>query len=695
MEASISGFFGTSEADLIDASNGSDSVSGGPAADEQSDIGDDTLFGRGGNDTIRGWAGNDSLDGGANFDQLFGGAGNDTLDGGGNDGFVDTFEGGDGDDLLNGGVGDTLVTGAGADVVAFAAPLDAISATATVADFDVAQDRIDLRALNIADLETVLRIGFNSGSDWRLAFNYRGTTDTLILAGVQGAQLTAANFVFQAEAADQDIDGVEFAELLVGAGGDDTLTGLGGSDSLFGESGDDSLDGGTGSDQLVGGAGNDTLDGGGNDGFVDTLEGGDGDDLYIFNPGDQIDEQAGGGVDTVISGISVSVSGGSEVEIIQLIGAASINASGNSFAQAILGNVGNNSLSGQGGGDTLEGGAGNDSLEGDGGADLLLGGAGDDRLTGGEGGDTASFAGALGAVIASLATGTSTGEGTDSLFSIEKLDGSAFADTLPGDLGDNRLSGGDSGDSLDGALGNDTLLGGEDRDTLIGGDGNDLLDGQSRADRLEGGLGDDIYIVGNDEDEVIEAPNAGTDLVRATVDWALGDELESLDLLTSFDLNGTGNALDNSMTGNAGANLLSGLGGADTIAGGKGDDTIVGGAGADHMESGRGAEVFRWASADEGGDTVSKYRGFEDGVEISAAGFGGGLVAGIDLVATGRYVENKSGLAATVGLGQFIYETVARALWWDVDGLGGADAVLLTNLQGVRDWTGSEISVVA
>jgi Ca2+-binding RTX toxin-like protein len=54
----------------------------------------------------------------------------------------------------------------------------------------------------------------------------------------------------------------------------------------------------------------------------------------------------------------------------------------------------------------------------------------------------------------------------------------------------------------------------------------------------------------------------------------LGAELEDL-VLTGTTLNGTGNALDNTMTDNAGANTLDGGAGADTLIGGAGNDTYV------------------------------------------------------------------------------------------------------------------------
>ena len=60
------------------------------------------------------------------------------------------------------------------------------------------------------------------------------------------------------------------------------------------------------------------------------------------------------------------------------------------------------------------------------------------------------------AVTVSLAAGTATGQGSDTLTDIENITGSAYADTLTGDGNANVLSGGAGGDALDGGAGADT-----------------------------------------------------------------------------------------------------------------------------------------------------------------------------------------------------------------------------------------------
>ena len=100
--------------------------------------------------------------------------------------------------------------------------------------------------------------------------------------------------------------------------------------------------------------------------------------------------------------------------------------------------------------------------------------AGNDALDGGADSDTASYAGATGAVTAYLWNGQVTGaDGTDTLTSIENLIGSGFND---------RLDGTNTANSLDGGAGADNVYAYAGDDTLTGGAGNDTLDGGADAD---------------------------------------------------------------------------------------------------------------------------------------------------------------------------------------------------------------------
>ncbi len=198
-----------------------------------------------------------------------------------------------------------------------------------------------------------------------------------------------------------------------------------------------------------------------------------------------------------------------------LTGTGNINGTGNSLANTITGNSGNNSLDG---------------------------GLGNDVLDGGAGSDTASYAsiGAGVTVSLSIVGPQDTGAaGTDTLISIENLTGSAFADTLTGDSKDN------------------------------------ILDGRAGIDTMTGGTGNDTYVVDAAADVVIEGPDAGIDTVESSVSCTLPVNVENLVLAGFASINGTGNALANSITGNFGNNLIDGGTGADAMAGGFGNDLYV------------------------------------------------------------------------------------------------------------------------
>jgi len=143
-------------------------------------------------------------------------------------------------------------------------------------------------------------------------------------------------------------------------------------------------------------------------------------------------------------------------------------------------------------------------------------------------------------------------------------------------------------DFLIGSIGGDALTGATNNDPgLYGLGGDDTLDGGAGRDVLFGGAGNDTYVVDDSGDSVQEATTlnggvdaGGVDIVRAAINFALGNFLENLELIGSA-VTGTGNALANAITGNSVANSLTGAAGDDTLDGGLGADTLSGGAGND------------------------------------------------------------------------------------------------------------------
>jgi len=433
---------------------------------------------------------------------------------------------------------------------------------------------------------------------------------------------------------------------ITGTNGDDHLTGTNGSDTLYGLAGNDLLDGGKGADLLVGGTGDDTyivdnifdkvsenasegtdlvkssvtytlganienltltgnshISGTGNaldnliignansnvlDGKAgaDSLAGGSGNDTYIVdNTGDTVTENAGEGTDLVKSSVTYTL--GANVEDLTLIGNANLDGTGNALRNTLIGNSGNNLLDGGAGADSLAGGNGNDTYIVDNLHDTVM-----EHVGGGIDQVNSSVTYTLGQSVENLTlTGTANLNGT----------------------------GNDQGNLIIGNSGNNQLSGGWGNDTLSGGDGNDLLDGGQGGDSLAGGQGNDTYIVDNLHDTVTENASEGTDLVKSSVSYTLGANIENLTLAGQASINGTGNALDNLITGNAGNNTLSGGDGNDTLNGGSGSDKLDGGAGNDTLNGGTGADKLTGGA---GADTLTGGTGNDTFVYTAATDTG-------------------------------------------------------------------------
>ena len=205
--------------------------------------------------------------------------------------------------------------------------------------------------------------------------NVAGTTEAaIVLANIADTGATTvdapgllgkksslfADFGASTDKAALTITGGEGADVLRGAGANDTISGGAGADVIIGNAGNDALSGGLGGDLVNGGVGNDTIDGG------------EGDDVL-------------GAVDS--EGVIPD-----------------------SFADALaaLGLDGEGKLA-EAGNDKINGGAGDDIINGGTGDDIINGGTGADEMSGGIGENL--FVLATGDTVA--ATGTTLTSGGD------------------------------------------------------------------------------------------------------------------------------------------------------------------------------------------------------------------------------------------------------------------------------------------
>jgi Ca2+-binding RTX toxin-like protein len=226
---------------------------------------------------------------------------------------------------------------------------------------------------------------------------------------------------------------------------------------------------------------------------------------------------------------------------------------------------------------------------------------------------------------------------------------------IDGDSADNILAGTIKDDYIRGFAGNDTLTGLDGVDTLEGGSGNDYLDGGAGIDQLVGGDGNDTYRL-SQVDLIVEDANGGIDTVISDVTYSLVANVENLSLYNNT--NGTGNSSNNRIIGlGQGVNKLYGEGGDDYLEGGLGNDTLTGGAGIDS---------FVLNSPNNGVDLIMDFAAGVDKMLVSAATFGGGLVAGVAV--TSRQLLVGTGSRANNIDQRFIYNRNNGSLFFDADG---------------------------
>ncbi|MBK8189668.1 MAG: calcium-binding protein [Vampirovibrionales bacterium] len=544
---------------------------------------------------------------------------------------VNTLSGGAGNDVLNGLAGaDTLIGGVGDDTYV-------VDNAGDVVTENVGEGRDTVQAL----------INYTLGAN----------LENLTLLGADNLDGTgnALNNSLLGNAGDNVLNGGAGNDILSGAAGNDTLNGGLGLDKLYGGLGNDTyvvdnagdlvvekldegvdtvqvnftytlganvenltllgvdalngngneldnyLIGNAGANTLTGFAGNDTLDGGEG---ADILIGGAGDDIYgVDDLNDVVQEDVGGGNDTIYATVNYTLAANVENLILGVIPNGGAMALGVPSGLVGVGNDLNNAIVAGSGNDTLDGGLG---------ADTLSGGAGNDVYIVDNAGDVVNEAANAGIDTVQSSISYTLGANVENL-------------TL---LGSSNLNG--TGNAL-----NNVIIGNAGVNTLDGGAGNDTLDGGAGADRLTGGLGDDVYVVDNAGDIVTESANQGADTVRASISYTLGANVENLTLLGSSNLNGTGNTVDNVLIGNAGANTLNGGSGNDTLDGGAGADTLIGGSGNDTYVVDNAGDVVT-ESASQGTDTVQSSLSYTLGANVENLT----LLGSANLNGTGNTLNN-------------------------------------------------------
>ena len=587
------------------------SVIGSPYDDHL--VGDDhgdLLLGGGGTDYIFGGSGNDEIHGGADWDLLDGATGDDIVTG---DGAADLIFSGPGDDTLVGAssVGEptnyhdwlgfeysaTPVTASLTDGTATGEGSDTISGFWTVQGSDFAD------VITGDDGPNVLRGGKGddvldgAGGDDQLdgedghniatfASSPNGVTADIFEATGDGTD--TLNAIWEVIGSQHDDTLIGSSNGFYGVAGNDTFIGTAWFEHVEGGPGDDNFlpgeDGGGG--EILGGPGNDTVTyehftqgvhvdlttgtASATDStttFLDVPEvliGSPYDDTFVGSSGsDTIDTLAGN--DTVQPGEgNDQVSTGEGIDTISYADAAQpvhaelmngvVTGDGSDtlldVPEGLTGSRYDDVLIGSAGADTLNGLEGDDNLMGLDGDDTLKGLEGDDTINGGTGIDTVDFGAATQAIVANLLTWTASGEGQDTLYEVENVNGSSYADTL---LGDGFAN------------------------VLVGRAGNDRMSGLGGADRFAGGVGNDTV----DFRSALHAVNANLTQGIATGEGS--DRFASVEKLIGSKFADTliGGGIANFLLGGPGADVLDGRGGRDSLFGNSGSDLLVGGSGID------------------------------------------------------------------------------------------------------------------
>jgi Ca2+-binding RTX toxin-like protein len=653
---------------------------------------DDALVGTSGDDNISALAGNDLVNGLEGADTIDGGDGHDILNGQqGND----TVYGGNGDDLIRPGTGDDYADGgAGFDRVSYASVgTDNLASGVTVSL------ALQGTWQNTGGGGVDFLVGFENLTGTRFDDNLTGdSTNNWLWGGFDPTTGFGGNDVYSAGGGNDLVElslgsssadggsgtdavtffgddvgvasGVTFSLALQGttqstsfgnvaATGFENLSGTIFSDSLSGDGGDNVLAGDQGDDTLAGGAGNDTLYGDGRI-FVDdhgtgysgaittftdvgtsfgvadgndTIEGGLGDDYLDGAAGSDTASyaHASGAVEVALDPFGGFADGADGVDTLVNIE----NAIGSAYDDTLLGDDGNNVLTGGDGHDFLYGYGGDDALHGGNGDDFLRGYEGNDILDGGSGWDRASFyegtESSTGVTVDLNILGPQdTGHGVDTLIGIEHISGTTADDTLIGDGGNNWIWDGSDG-AAGGGTGNDTMSGGAGNDLIETGGGNDVLDGGTGLDTWS-------FLGGN-----VEISSAGVTASLVLQGAAQATEQGSV-TATGFE-NLSGSIYDDNLSGDGGDNVIAGDQGNDTLIGGAGSDFLYGDGriAADTHGLGGSGPITQFSDVTAIDPTLADGNDTLDGGAGDDMLYGGG---GVDTASFASWTE-----AETVGIG--------------------------------------------
>ncbi|MGJ0359846.1 hypothetical protein NG785_09320 [Aliarcobacter cryaerophilus] len=513
--------------------------------------GDDTLYGNSYANVFIGGDGNDYIDGREGNDTIYGTSGNNQLFGSAG---ADTIYGGTGNDTLSGG-----------------------------ADNDILDGRLGGNNTYIGGTGDDTMFGGSGRDTLYYGASESGITVTLHSTGTDGTIVSQTDGTDSLKTHFEVLIATNYKDIfdLRLASSGSTILGYGGNDTIYSSIG-----------------------------YGDTIYGGDGDDIFFANGGNNIYYGGNAILDTNGDITGSNASGTDTVNYSLSTGSVNVNltnnqASSNGFGGTdIIYNISN--ITGSNQNDILKGNAGINKILAENGDDWIIATDGNDEISGGNhtqidgsqgsgvakdgGGDWLSFQEVANGLDATMSANSITFGGyTPNIKEIENLFGSSYSDTLRGDNTNNTLHGYDGDDLIYGTAGNNFLIGGKGDDTLHGGSGIDKYDG---GDVSIGTFYTSSGIHGNNTISFYYAPkginidlgfvNNDAILSDGTIGRVINDGYDNVETYVRNINNiiGTSNYSD-ILKGNSDKNIISGLGGHDTIYGIGGENTLYGGTGND------------------------------------------------------------------------------------------------------------------
>ena len=324
------------------------------------------------------------------------------------------------------------------------------------------------------------------------------------------------------------LGGTDFADTIIGGGGDDAIWGDGGNDRIEGGGANDNIDAGAGDDIITDSFGDDVARGNaGNDVFatgggIDLLIGGAGSDVFLSLTSGATHESFGGtGNDFFLSATSVvTVAAAGE---------------GDDWIEGGGGGVGDNEGGIIGiqdtilGHDVFAGDGSNDRADGEGGDDIFIGSGGQNRMFGDSGYDWATYKNGGAVNVDLLTNALLPGVVLERFHFVEGLSGSNGSDQL---LGSNFTAATIATEGLRGSLmtadgiarigGLQDLLGAGVTsfgagNIILGGAGNDTITGRGGDDIIDGDKWLDVQIAGGPNGPVSSLNSLRAGLLNGTI----------------------------------------------------------------------------------------------------------------------------------------------------------------------------------